>query len=199
MDAAGSRLILASGSPRRRALLEDLGLRFQVRSVAIDETPLAGEAAETYVRRLAEAKARERCGASEVVIGADTVVVLDSVILGKPRDETEARQMLERLSGRWHEVLSGIAVCSGDSGDPQRCTVAVARTEVRIAPLSDQEIRWYAATGEGSDKAGSYGAQGLGGLFIEQIRGSHSNVVGLPIPDLYRLFQRAGLDVRSFR
>jgi septum formation protein len=181
-------LVLASGSPRRRELLEGLGVRFTVRPVDLDESPLPGEAPRDYVLRLALEKAAAASG--ELVLAADTTVVVDGEILGKPRDDEDARRMLRLLSGREHSVLTGIAL--GKAAE-------VDETLVRFAPLSPAEIDWYVATGEPRDKAGAYAIQGLGSLFVEGVEGSYSNVVGLPIPLMYRLFSRLGYDLKDFR
>lgn len=197
MSAAGFQLVLASGSPRRRELLEGLGLEFTVRPSDIDETPLPGEAADSLVRRLAEEKAAHEVHRGEAVLAADTVVVLDERILGKPEDRDDARRMLDALQGRQHVVHTGIALALGP--DAAQRSSAVVTTEVQLAPMTDAEIDWYVRTGEPDDKAGSYAIQGQGGLFVEGIRGNYSNVVGLPLPDVYRLLRRAGLDLRRAR
>jgi len=197
--AAGPSLVLASASPRRRDLLAGLGLRFRVRPVDVDETPRAGEDPLAYVLRLAEEKALERVSAGELVLAADTTVVLDGEILGKPADEAEARDMLGRIAGREHTVLTGVALADAgaEAGDGAR---AVAEeTRVRMAHMSGEEIAWYAATGETLDKAGSYAVQGIGALFVEAVYGDYTNVVGLPLPATYRLFREAGHDLRGFR
>ena len=189
-------LVLASGSPRRRQLLAGLGIEAEVRPADVDETPLAGEAAEPYVLRLAASKARARGKGDELVLAADTVVVLDGDLLGKPRDPDDARHMLRRLSGRDHEVLTGVAVFHPAR---DRSWSEVARTRVEMARLSAQEIDWYVASGEPMDKAGAYAIQGLGALFVERLEGNYSNVVGLPIPLTYRLLEGAGFEVISRR
>ena len=183
-------LVLASGSPRRRELLEGLGVRFKVRPVDLDESPLPGEPPRDYVLRLAVEKAAARVEPGELVLAADTTVVVDGEILGKPRDDEDARRMLRLLAGRGHSVLTGIAL--GKAAE-------VDETLVRFAPLSESEIDWYVATGEPRDKAGAYAIQGLGSLFVEGVEGSYSNVVGLPIPLMYRLFSRLGYDLKDFR
>jgi septum formation protein len=147
------------------------------------------------VLRLAAEKAAARVEPGELVLAADTVVVLDGEILGKPADEAEARAMLARLAGREHTVITGIALADG--GDGARTAVEASR--VRIAPMSAEEIAWYAATGETLDKAGSYAAQGIGAIFVAGIAGDYTNVVGLPLPATYRLFREAGHDLRGFR
>lgn len=180
------QLILASSSPRRAEILRAVGWPFEVFAAGIDETAHAGESAPTYVERLAREKAE--AVASErtfgLVLGADTVVTIDSEILGKPRDETDARRMLRSLSGRWHEVLTGVALARAES---ERGVVAHERTRVRFAKLTDEEIDWYIATGEPMDKAGAYAMQGRAALFIEAIEGDYWNVVGLPVRLLYQL------------
>jgi septum formation protein len=188
-------LVLASGSPRRRELLGGLGLCFTVRSADVDETPLPGEAPDVYVLRLAEEKARAAGRPGELVLAADTTVVVDGEILGKPEDEADAARMLRLLSGREHEVLTGVAVFEA----PERIVSGLARTAVRMAPLTADEVAWYAATGEPQDKAGAYAIQGLGSLFVEAVSGNYSNVVGLPIPAVYRLFAELGYDLKALR
>lgn len=190
------RLILASASPRRREILRSVGWPFETLAVAIDESRLKGEGAATYVERLAcekaEAAATERPGS--LVIGADTVVVVDNQILGKPLDDEDARRMLRLLSGRWHEVLTGVALLRGGN-KPARHAVAHETTEVLFAPLTDTEINWYLATREPLDKAGAYAIQGHAALFIKEIRGDYWNVVGLPIQLIYKLAK----DIRGGR
>ena len=189
--AGGSRptLVLASGSPRRRQLLESLGLEIEVRPADIDETPLESESGCDCALRLAEAKARSVVREGELVLAADTVVVLEGDLLGKPGNAAEAAAMLRRLSGREHEVMTGVAVC--DLSRSLRLAF-VEVTKVRFAELSEAEIAWYVATGEPLDKAGAYGIQGHGSLFVDAIEGNYSNVVGLPLAPTYRLLRRAG-------
>ncbi|HEX3525579.1 MAG TPA: Maf family protein [Thermoanaerobaculia bacterium] len=189
------QIVLASASPRRRELLARLGLRFTVRASEIDETPHPGEPPADYVLRLAREKAAagaSRDGAEELVLAADTTVVVDGEILGKPLDEEDARRMLRLLAGREHEVLTGVALRGG-----QQEAALLETTSVRMAALTDDEIAWYAATSEPHDKAGAYAAQGLGGLFIEAVRGNFSNVVGLPVPVVYKLFAALGYDLKT--
>jgi septum formation protein len=193
LSAPGRRLILASGSPRRRELLAAMGWSFLVLPVELDESPFPGEDAAAYVGRLALAKARAAAelAASEapgaLVLGADTVVALECELFGKPKDPVDARRMLRRLSGRRHQVLTGVALLDGE-----REWLEVARTTVEIAPLSEQEIELYVATGEPLDKAGAYAVQGRGALFVSALEGNYSNVVGLPLPVVYRLLLAAG-------
>ncbi len=183
------RLILASGSPRRRELLDRLGFTFTVRPAVIDESPQDGELPSEYVLRLAGAKAQAIAEPGELVLAADTVVVVDEELLGKPRDAADAHRMLRRLSGREHAVVTGVAIC-----DRQRAlqVAVVESTVVCFAELAEEEIAWYVETGEPLDKAGAYAVQGLGALFVEAIDGNYSNVVGLPLPATYRLLRHAG-------
>lgn len=179
-------LLLASASPRRADLLTAAGIPFEVLAVHVDESQLGDESPEAHVRRLAEDKARaawrRRPGA--VVLGADTVVVVEGRILGKPRDADDAALMLRSLSGRAHEVWTGVAVLAGSTA-----AVEVECTRVWFSSLTDDDIAWYVGSGEPMDKAGAYAIQGLASRFIERIDGSHANVVGLPVALVYRLLQ----------
>ena len=183
-------ITLASSSPRRAELLRAAGFQLRIRPSEIDESREPGEAAEEYVIRLARSKTSALRSASGIVLGADTVVVIDGEILGKPRDEADAASMLSRLSGRWHDVLTGVAVANGN-----RTASDLERTRVKFAELSSQEIGWYIATGEAFDKAGAYAIQGRGALFVERIEGSYSNVVGLPLRLVYRLAVEIGVNL----
>ena len=203
MSAAGKAapsinpaLVLASGSPRRRELLTGLGLRFAVRPPEVDETPLPAEAPRAYVERIAAAKARAVGRPGELVIAADTTVVVDGDLLGKPLDPADAGAMLARIEGRWHEVLTAVVVREPDS---DRDAMEVASTTVRMAAMSPERIAWYVSTGEPLDKAGAYGIQHLGGLLVEEVRGNYLNVVGLPLPLVDRLCRELGYDLLSFR
>lgn len=181
------RLILASRSPRRAELLRAAGFEFEVIPTDVDERIGQGEPPGQYVVRVAAAKAWA-VGArvsGAVVLAADTAVVLDGEVLGKPVDDDEARRMLRRLSGRAHHVMTGVALYRG--GETVQDLVV---TQVRFAPLSETEIAWYVATGEPRDKAGAYGIQGRGSRFIDWIEGSYSNVVGLPVATVYRLLRQ---------
>ena len=184
-------LILASASPRRAELLAAAGFEFDVDPVDVDERRLAGEEPRRYVERVARLKAE--AGAARhpdrVVVGADTAVVVGDVILGKPASEADARDMLERLSGREHDVLTGIAVTRRDQASSH-----VERTRVWFRELTPAEISWYAASGEPMDKAGAYAIQGLAARFIPRIEGSYSNVVGLPVAALADLLAFVGSD-----
>lgn len=178
-------LILASRSPRRAELLAAAGIAFNVRAADIDETPLPGEAPLDYVVRMAEQKAAAVFRApGEIILAADTIVVLDSQILGKPKDAADAVQMLAALSGRRHEVITGI--CLQRVG---KTVLDTASTSVWFSPLTGTEIHSYVASGEPMDKAGAYGIQGLASRFIHRIEGSYSNVVGLPVALVYRHLQ----------
>jgi septum formation protein len=180
------RLVLASASPRRAEILRAVGWPFETQAADVDEAVRAGEGAAEYVERLA----REKAGAVArgllfgLVLGADTAVVAGGEILGKPRDGGDARRMLRSLSGRWHDVLTGVALVRAEDS---RTRVAHARTRVRFREMSDEEIDWYVATGEPADKAGAYAVQGRAALFIEGLEGDYWNVVGLPVRLVYEL------------
>lgn len=179
-------LILASSSPRRADLLRAAGIPFQMFPVDVDETVLRLEPPGEHVRRLAREKADAAfaLNPSAVVLGADTIVSVGGEIMGKPRDAGDAIRMLRLLSGREHEVLTGVALVA-----KRGIVVEVARTRVWFNPLNETEIADYVATGEPLDKAGGYGIQGLGSKFIDRIQGSYSNVVGLPMALVYRLLK----------
>lgn len=186
-------LILASASPRRRKLLAQIGIACSVRPVDLDESAQPGEAPLAYVERLALAKARAGLDgqkADSVVLGADTAVVLDDEILGKPRDRDDAFAMLRRLSGREHEVLTAVALASRG-----RAAVRTSTSRVGFAPLSDAVIAAYWATGEPADKAGAYGIQGFAAAFIHHVSGSYSGVVGLPLFETVELLREFGIEV----
>ena len=193
------RLVLASASPRRAELLRAAGIDFDVLTADVDESLRAGEDAESYVTRLAEAKARaviERA-AGRPVLGADTVVVCGEDILGKPADGADAKRMLRMLSGRTHVVMTGVCLIGSGGPDKARPTAArhsdVATTTVEFAQLSGEEIDWYVASGEPSDKAGAYAIQGLASRFVTTMSGSYTNVVGLPLAVVYHLCKNAGI------
>jgi len=185
------RLLLASQSPRRAEILRSVGWPFEAFAVEIDETPRAGEGPSAYVERLAreKAEAAARIRHAPLVLGADTTVVVDEEILGKPESEEDARRMLRLLTNRWHEVLTGVALVSvGEGGeDHTRLRVAHERTRVRFGTMTEREIDWYVRTGEPADKAGAYAVQGHAALFIEGIEGDYWNVVGLPVRLVYKL------------
>ncbi|MDQ1708148.1 MAG: nucleoside triphosphate pyrophosphatase [Pyrinomonadaceae bacterium] len=190
LNLLNEKLVLASQSARRAEILQAVGWEFTAIPANIDETRLADEAALTYVQRLARTKAEtvaRQTGAS-LVLGADTVVVVDNEILGQPRDEGDARRMLRLLSGRWHEVWTGVALLR--SGPMSLSLVAHEITQVRFVEMSAAEIDWYLGTGEPRGKAGAYGIQGRAALFIEEIKGDYFNVVGLPVRLVYELARK---------
>jgi nucleoside triphosphate pyrophosphatase len=179
------KLILASASPRRAEILRGAGLQFTVLSSAVDETPMPSEVPQDLVRRLALAKAElvaARALGPAIVIAADTVVVLEGAILGKPRTSEDARQMLAKLSGRTHSVMTGVALIRLPDAERREF---IETTQVHFASVSNEEIVKYLASGEPFDKAGAYAIQGLGGRFVPRIDGCYFNVVGLPLARLY--------------
>src|SRR3954454_7040407 len=181
------KLILCSASPRRRDFLERLGVRFSVAPVCLDETQGSGEPALSYVVRMAQEKSAAGAKEGQVALGADTIVVKGEAVLGKPRDVADAERILGALSGADHRVITAVAVAA--------LRPVVVETRVRFAPLSQAQVRWLAASGDGDDKAGAYAAQGLAGAFIERIDGSFSNVVGLPLLETLRLLEEAGVEL----
>ena len=208
------RIILASASPRRAELLRAAGIEFDVMPANADETVHPGETPEAYVRRVAEAKATavlQRAN-GRLVLAADTVVVVDNVILGKPVDREDAKRMLRMLSGRGHQVLTAVTLLSGadplgprggpgPTSPPASSRQAKARpaltrvetTTVEFAPLTEDDVEWYVATGEPDDKAGAYAIQGYASRFIRRIAGSYSNVVGLPVSLVFQMLKDAAL------
>lgn len=189
---ASDLLYLASVSPRRRELLDQIGVPYRTVGVDVDETPRTGEAPHDYVLRLAAAKADAgwaRVGAAGVsILGADTTVVLDGRILGKPADAVDARRMQGSLSGRTHVVLTAVALRSSTETRSRLC-----RSEVAFRELADAECRAYWETGEPCDKAGAYAIQGFGAVFVRELRGSYSGVMGLPLYETAELLRAAGL------
>lgn len=188
-------IYLASASPRRQELLDQLGVEYRVTPAHIDESAQDGEAAATYVSRLARAKAAavwdsQAADAPAPVLGADTVVVLEGRVLGKPVDEADALAMLEQLSGRSHQVLTAVAVQQNDV-----VHTALSESIVRFRTLTEGECKRYWATGEPADKAGAYAIQGKGAMFIERLEGSYSGVMGLPLFETAALLGRFGLSV----
>ena len=185
------RLVLASTSPRRAEILRAVGWPFDTCAVDVDETRRSGEDATLYVERLALAKAEAGAALhpTRIVVGADTIVLIEEEILGKPRDEEDARRMLRLLSGRCHEVVTGIALVRFGAHDQASGNERVAHelTTVRFAPMTEAEIQWYLTTGEAAGKAGAYAIQGQAARFIEEIKGDYLNVVGLPVRLLYKL------------
>jgi len=205
-------LILASASPRRQELLRNAGISFTVDPADIDETPLANESPRACARRLAREKARtvQKRHLKDFVLGADTIVVVDNMMLGKPHDEEDAFHMLRLLSGRTHAVITGVCLISpaaklqrrggrkntakagskrGEAGSAEK--TAAETTLVTMCKMSDDEIRAYVASGEPRDKAGAYGIQGIASRWIQRIEGDYSNVVGLPIARVYSMLRKA--------
>jgi septum formation protein len=182
-------LILASASPRRAEILRSLGIPFEIAPADIPEDLLPGETAEAAAGRLAGEKAAlaAQRRPDSWVLAADTLVFLDGATLGKPRDDEESAAMLRRLAGREHGVATGVHLRRG--ADRGRGVIETSR--VRFAPMTEEEIRWYVATGEPRDKAGAYGVQGLGARFVSEIRGSFTNVMGLPARAVYELLRSA--------
>ncbi len=189
-------LILASRSPRRQYLLEQAGLSFSVIPSSIDETSVPITSPETYVRVLSEAKADNVSEKypEKWVIGADTIVLKDQTILGKPGSRAEARTMLKQLSGRTHQVFTGYSICCRKK---QRKFSETVKTEVLFKNLTDQEIEWYIHTNEPFDKAGAYAIQGLGTFLVKSINGSYTNVVGLPVCEVIEFLIKEGVLGRS--
>ena len=194
---------LASASPRRRELLTQIGVQFELAPVDIDETPKPGEGAQSYVERLAREKAVTSLAAIRadgdnndasraVVLGSDTSVIINNEILTKPEDTADAKRMLQRLSGNSHQVFTAVAVVS-----QQKQSIISVTTDVCFRPLSDDEIDAYIATGEPMDKAGSYGIQGKGAILVDKISGSYSNVVGLPLTETAALLKSFNIEVWS--
>lgn len=191
------KLILASASPRRAEILRNAGIQFEICGTSVDESRLSNETASNYVRRLALAKAvsaaeenRSRVGKA-LILGADTVVVADGEILGKPASPVDARRMLRHLSGGIHDVHTGLALLRM-SGNKR--SVIEEITRVHFATMTDQEIEDYLATGEPFDKAGAYAIQGVGGRYVTRIEGCYFNVMGLPLARLYLLLREFGWD-----
>ena len=187
-----TKLILASGSPRRADLLRQLGLSFSVVVPSVDEMPRRNENSLKYVERMAKdknAEIRKRLASVDLVLSADTVVVYQSRILGKPKSKTEGLSMLRLLSERTHKVITGVALTT--KTQKKFCFV---ETKVKFRRLSDKEIQAYWMTKEPKDKAGSYAIQGLGALFVSRIEGSYSNVVGLPLMETGELLKQLGFD-----
>ncbi len=182
------KLILASGSPRRSEILKSVGWEFIKDVPDIDESEHAGESPEIYVQRLAKTKAQTIAArhTGNIVLGADTTVVIDKQIIGKPIDLEDAGRMLKMLSGNWHEVLTGVAVVRGD-----KTQVGLQSTRVKFAAMSESEIDFLVANGDPLDKAGAYAVQAQAALFIEGIEGDYWNVVGLPVSLVYELVNKA--------
>ena len=188
------KLVLASSSPRRQQLLASLGLEFTTVSPDVDELRLPSEEPYDYVERIARSKATAVAESDALIIAADTTVVCEGRLMGKPAHPDEARSMLARLSGNTHEVLTGVAVRLGE-----RVLTAVESTLVRFLPLTEDEIADYIASGEPMDKAGAYALGGVGALFVDRVEGSPSSVVGLPLHTTARLCRAVGIELLSFR
>lgn len=194
---ASAQVILASASPRRRELLEQIGVRAIVKSVDIDESRKPGEPVKEYVQRLAMEKAER--GFSTIknsqklpVVGSDTIVVIDGIVLGKPEDRQQAKEMLQQLSGQKHTVLTSVAIVTED-----KKVIDTSSSEVLFNKLELQEIEDYVATGEADDKAGSYAIQGLAAQFVKNLNGSFSGVMGLPLFETVQLLKQCGIDPLS--
>lgn len=188
--------ILASASPRRQELLRSVGMKFKIFPAHIDETWKNGESPAAHVRRLAGEKAGVIAAGHPraIVLGADTIVVIDGLILGKPKNKKEAREMLQRLSGRTHAVFTGFTLsCAGEKISRTK----VVRSAVTFKEISPEEMNWYVNSSEPYDKAGGYAVQGMGAYFIKTIRGSYTNVIGLPLCEV--LEELKNLDILSFR
>lgn len=183
------KLTLASASPRRAEILNFVGWEFEKQTADIDESLLPNESAAGYVQRLAREKAEAVAKAAQnsLILGADTIVVVDEKIIGKPGDYDQAREMLKTLSGRWHEVLTGVAIVKKEEKTDLKTIVGVQKTRVKFAELSETEIEYLVLEGEPLDKAGAYAVQAQAALFIEKIEGDYWNVVGLPINLVYSL------------
>ncbi|MGH0034866.1 MAG: Maf family protein [Myxococcota bacterium] len=194
MPSVSPTLVLASGSPRRRDLLAREGLRFEVLPASIDEARIEGEAPAPMAERLAREKAVAVATGfapqpRRWVLGADTIVVVDDRVLGKPRDPEHAVDLLTQIVGRAHEVLTGVALCA--SGRSEACSFVVS-SRVHMRPAAIEELREYVATGESLDKAGAYALQGQGRRFVSRVEGSESNVIGLPVEETLACLRRAG-------
>ena len=188
------RLILASASPRRAELLRAAGIEFDVIPADVNEDLDPEDSPDGYVRRVAQLKAEAviPLAPGRPILGADTIVLVDNAVLGKPVDAADARRMLRLLSGREHTVVTAVCLVN-PAAESGRIQTRVVRTTVEFAPLSDGELDWYVASGEPMDKAGAYAIQGLAARFVTRISGSYSNVAGLPVAVVYNLCKGAGL------
>jgi nucleoside triphosphate pyrophosphatase len=193
-------LILASASPRRQELLRNAAIEFRVQPTEVAEDPQPGESPQQCAERLAREKAQAiaRQNPREIVLGADTIVVVDDQMLGKPNDTQDAARMLGLLSGRSHHVITGVCLIgAAANGQPSFVDVRSETTLVNMAPLSDADIQYYIASGEPMDKAGAYAIQGIASRWIPRIEGDYSNVVGLPIALVFRMLREHGAMSRS--
>lgn len=186
------QITLASSSPRRRELLDQIQVSYEVIPVDIDESHLSGETAETFVKRLAieKAQAGYRQNPCYPALGSDTIVVIDSVILGKPENKAHALQILSLLSGKTHQVMTAVAIYSNDYSD---CVLSIS--EVEFTTLTTQQMEAYWETGEPKDKAGAYGVQGIAAQFIRKISGSYSGIMGLPLFETAQLLEKSGINL----
>jgi len=184
-------LVLASASPRRQELLRNAGIPFTVQAADVDETPLAAESAQACAERLARAKALaiSKTRPYDVILGADTVVVVDGAILGKPLHEADAARMLRLLSGRTHEVITAVCLVKPTAGGPPTVATSSETTRVTVSEVSEDEILAYVGSGEPMDKAGAYAIQGMASRWIPRIEGDYSNVVGLPVALVWRMLK----------
>ena len=191
MISGSRKIILASSSPRRKALLEQVGLRFEIRPAEVDEQIRDGESPIAYVLRIAEQKALNVAGNAKGswIIGADTIVYLDGEIFGKPVGKEAAHRMLQKLSGREHTVITGFCIYASDTEESIK---DYNQTNVMLKQLTDAEIEGYVNTGEPFDKAGGYAIQGIGSFMVKAINGSYTNVVGLPVCEVVAALQHAG-------
>ncbi len=186
------RFVLASGSPRRRELLEQMGIDAEILPMATEEASIGMDPAELVMTNAyAKGKLAAALRPNAVIIAADTIVLLDNVVFGKPKDEVEAKEMLQTLSGRGHRVYTGISVITPEGKQQQKAV----ETKVWFRRLKEDEIEKYVATGEPLDKAGAYGIQGRGAVFVEHIAGDYNNVVGLPLAALYTMLQGLGYPI----
>lgn len=189
--------ILASGSPRRKEILEELGYQFEIKTGDFDESTVSMDDPKEGVQRLSLGKALAAVDRPGLYLGSDTVVVLNNVVMGKPTDPEDAKTMLRSLSGRTHEVCTGVALVTvGEDGSVENTETFVEATEVTFFELSEEEIDWYVGTGEPMDKAGAYGIQGLGRVLVEGIRGDYETVVGLPAARVYRALRKHDIVAR---
>ena len=188
------QVLLSSGSPRRKELLSFLGIDFQVKIPKVPEIQLAGESPVDFCSRISREKALEvaRENPDALVIGADTVVVVDGMILGKPKDVDQARDYLMLLQNKEHEVYTGYSILYG-----KHHRTNVVRTKVHFKHMTVEEISWYISTGEPMDKAGAYAVQGIGSLFIDKVQGSYTNVIGLPLSHVYSDLNQFGISLHS--
>lgn len=194
----GKRLILASSSPRRREIFKQIGLDFNVTDINVDETIPADLKPEEAALEIAKKKVAAAADTADdsIIIAADTIVILpDGTILGKPKDTEEAKSMLQRMQAVKHTVITAVALLDVSNGN---MAAAYDKADVTFLPMTNKEIEWYVSTGEPLDKAGAYGLQEKGMLFVQKVEGSPSSVIGLPVHLLMQLFKKAGLDIFQY-